>query len=147
MKRNVGFFIPTLGDDEVNLKIFNSLNKALDNNEVRDATVFFNDVKFNSVTPKFATMNSTDVWAFTGDLFSLSLDNSLLSCKIVNKFNLFHLYDKERDGQFFKLLTVANKAKVITSNDSDAKEFKRVTGRDSLKVKDFTVQSLLEVIQ
>lgn len=147
MRRNIGFYIPIINDEEINIRIYNSLNKAIGNHQIRDGTIFFNDISFNPVVPKFSIMNATDIWSFTGDLFSLSLDNSLQAINIVNKFNLFHLYNKERDDNFFKLLKVANNAKVITSNNSDAKEFKRVTGKDCIKVEDFTVQNLLEVIQ
>jgi len=145
---NIGFYIPMVSEEKINVDIFNSLNTAVENGEVRDATVFFNDVSFNPVTPKFSMMNASEIWSFTGNLFSLSLDGSLLAMRIVNKFELFHLYRADAENDFFKLLMVAEKTKVVTMSDADTKEFKRITGKDPVvQLKDLNIKNILEDIQ
>lgn len=145
---NIGFYIPMVSEEKINVDIFNSLNTAVENGEVRDATVFFNDVSFNPVTPKFSMMNASEIWSFTGNLFSLSLDGSLLAMRIVNKFELFHLYRADAENDFFKLLMVAEKTKVVTMSDADTKEFKRITGKDPVvQFKDLNIKNILEEIQ
>jgi hypothetical protein len=145
---NIGFYIPMVSEEKINVDIFNSLNTAVENGDVRDATVFFNDLAFNPVTPKFGMMNASEIWSFTGNLFSLSLDGSLLAMRIVNKFELFHLYRMDTENDFFKLLMVAEKIKVVTMSDADTKEFKRITGKDPVvQLKDLSIKNILEEIQ
>lgn len=145
---NIGFYMPMVSEEKINVDIFNSLNTAVENGDVRDATVFFNDLAFNPVTPKFGMMNASEIWSFTGNLFSLSLDCSLLAMRIVNKFELFHLYRMDTENDFFKLLMVAEKTKVVTMSDADTKEFKRITGKDPVvQLKDLNIKNILEDIQ
>ena len=137
-----------VSEEKINVDIFNSLNTAVENGDVRDATVFFNDLAFNPVTPKFGMMNASEIWSFTGNLFSLSLDGSLLAMRIVNKFELFHLYRMDTENDFFKLLMVAEKTKVVTMSDADTKEFKRITGKDPVvQLKDLNIKNILGDIQ
>ena len=145
---NIGFYIPIVSEEKINVDIFNSLNTAVENDDVGDATVFFNDVSFNPVTPKFGMMNASEIWSFTGNLFSLSLDGSLLAMRIVNKFDLFHLYRMDTDKDFFKLLMVSEKIKIVTISDADTKEFKRITGKDPVvQFTDLTIKNILEEIK
>jgi hypothetical protein len=146
--RNIGFYIPIVSEEDINMNIFNSLNTAVQNGDVRDATVFFNDLAFNPVTPKFSMMNASEIWSFTGNLLSTSLDGSLLAMGIVNKFDLFHVYRADANNDFFKLLMVSEKVKVVTMNDTDTKEFKRITGQDPvIQFEDFSIKSILEGIK
>ena len=145
---NIGFYMPIVSEEKINVDIFNSLNTAVENGDVRDATVFFNDLAFNPVTPKFGMMNASEIWSFTGNLFSMSLDAALLAVGIVNKFELFHLYRMDTENDFFKLLMVAEKIKVVTMSDADTKEFKRITGKDPVvQLKDLSIKNILEEIQ
>ena len=145
---NIGFYIPIVSEEKINVDIFNSLNTAVENDDVGDATVFFNDISFNPVTPKFSMMNASEIWSFTGNLFSLSLDGSLLAMRIVNKFDLFHLYRMDTDKDFFKLLMVSEKVKIVTISDKDTKEFKRITGKDpAVQLTDLTIKNILEEIK
>ena len=56
MNNNIGFYMPIVSEEKINVDIFNSLNTAVENGDVRDATVFFNDLAFNPVIPKFGMM-------------------------------------------------------------------------------------------
>ena len=93
-------------------------------------------------------MNASEIWSFTGNLLSTSLDGSLLAMGIVNKFDLFHVYRADANNDFFKLLMVSEKVKVVTMNDTDTKEFKRITGQDPvIQFEDFSIKSILEGIK
>ena len=54
----------------------------------------------------------------------------------------------DTDNDFFKLLMVSEKAKVITMSDTDTKEFKRITGKDPVvQLRDLNIKNILEDIQ
>lgn len=134
MSKNIGFYIDTVNSANRNIDIFNTLNRTLRRKGKRDgalsdASLFYNDVDFNPVVPIFGMFNAADLWGFTGTLFTTSLDNAFRAHKIVNKFKLFHIYNRWDDKDIFKVLNVANTIDVITEDEEDSKEFYRITGK------------------
>jgi len=131
MSKNIGFYIETVNSSNRNIDIFNTLNKTLRKRSglITDASLFFNDLDFNPVTPLFGMFNSADLWGFTGTLFTTSLDNAFRASEIVNKFKLFHIYNRWDDKEILKVLTLANSIDVITEDEEDSKEFYRLTGK------------------
>ena len=77
----------------------------------------------NPLIPAFGMFNAADMWNFTGTLFTTSLNNAFSANKIVNKFKLFHIYNRWDDKDILKVLEVANTIDVITEDEEDAKEF------------------------
>lgn len=148
MNKNVGFYIKKIDSSERNVNVFNALNSALLDNDVRDASVFFNDVEHNPVTPRFGLFNSADIWAFTGILFSHSLENSLTAKGIVNKFKLFHVFNSSEDKNLMNLIVVSNDVDVVTCNEEDSKEYYRLTGKKPVvQFENSTIKHMLEAVQ
>lgn len=131
MSNNIGFYIETVNSANRNIDIFNTLNKTIRkrNGSIDDASVFYNDVDFNPIVPVFGLFNSADLWGFTGTLFTTSLNNALKANEIVNKFKLFHIYNRWDDKDIFKVINVSNGIDVITEDEEDSKEFYRITGK------------------
>jgi hypothetical protein len=148
MNKNVGFYIKKINGSERNVNIFNALNTAVMENHVRDASVFFNDVEHNPVVPRFGMFNASDIWAFTGVLFSVSLENSLMANSIVNKFKLYHIFNSDEDKNLMGLITVSNSIDVITQTEKDSKEYYRLTGKKPLvELSDQSIKHMLESIE
>ena len=129
MLKNIGFYINKVSDDNRNLDIFKTLNSSIRRKKIKDASVFYNDLDYNPTVPAFGMFNAADMWNFTGTLFTTSLNNAFSANKIVNKFKLFHIYNKQDDKDILQVLEVANTIDVITEDEEDSKEFYRITGK------------------
>ena len=83
---NIGFYVDSVAATPQNGIIFEVLNEAVENNDVTDASLFYNDIDYNPIKPQFGMFNSTDLWSFTGLLIATSLDNVIKSARVFNKF-------------------------------------------------------------
>ena len=148
MNKNIGFYISKVNNDPYNVEIFKSLNEAVEKNEVRDASVFFNDVDYNPIIPKFGMFNAAEVWGFTGILFSTSLQNSLMAKGVINKFRLIHVYSKSEDKDLMNLIAISNDTDVVTRSDEETKEYYRLTGkRPVAQFKNLSIKHIMESLQ
>ena len=138
---NLGFYIETTNNSARNAEIFNALNEAVDNKELDDACVFFNNVDFNPIHTKFGMFNGTDIWHFTGSLVATSISNVKKALKSVNKFNLSYLFDPE-EKNLIGLLEVVGQVNVIARNEEEAKEFYRLTGTKPKVLSSFSVKNI-----
>lgn len=129
MLKNIGFYIDTINTANRNIDIFKTLNSGIRRKKIKDASLFYNDVDYNPLIPAFGMFNAADMWNFTGTLFTTSLNNAFSANKIVNKFKLFHIYNRWDDKDILKVLEVANTIDVITEDEEDSKEFYRITGK------------------
>lgn len=143
---NLGFYIENTGGSEQNVKIFNALNEAIDKQELDDASVFFNNASYNPIHTKFGLFNGTDIWHFTGSLIATSILNVKKALKTVNNFSISYLYNPS-DKDVFGLLEMVGKVNVIATNESEAKEFYRLTGHQPKMLNDFSVESIKRVLQ
>ena len=142
---NVGFYIHSVGSTGENDEIYEALNKAIENNDVTDASVFFNDIDFNPVKPKFGMFNATDIWAFTGLLVATTLDNVLRASKIVNKFKLLYLHNN-KEKNLFALLDIVNRIPILVKNETDSSEIYRLTGKKPKMIPNLSIKKMLEVM-
>ena len=129
MLKNIGFYIDKVNTENRNIDIFKTLNSSIRRRKIKDASLFYNDIDYNPLIPAFGMFNAADMWNFTGTLFTTSLNNAFSANKIVNKFKLFHIYNRWDDKDILKVLEVANTIDVITEDEEDAKEFYRITGK------------------
>ena len=125
---NLGFYIPVISKGDLNVEIFEALNGGLVDNKLRDACVFYDDVDFNPVLPKFGMFNGTDIWFFKGTLISTSLTVCNTAKNAVNKFKLYHLYNDE-EKNLIQLLSISDGMKFVTRSDKETKELYRITGK------------------
>ena len=143
-KMNVGFYVDSVGATPENGEIFDALNQAVDNHEVSDASVFYNDIDYNPVKPKFGLFNATDLWSFTGLLIATSLENVIRASKVVNKFKMLYLYNKGNKN-LLMLLDICQSVPIVTTSPEDSKEIYRLTGKKPITVPKLSVNELLKV--
>ena len=141
---NVGFYVDSVGATPENGEIFDALNQAVDNHEVSDASVFYNDIDYNPVKPKFGLFNATDLWSFTGLLIATSLENVIRASKVVNKFKMLYLYNKGNKN-LLMLLDICQSVPIVTTSPEDSKEIYRLTGKKPITVPKLSVNELLKV--
>ena len=141
MLKNIGFYIDKVNTANRNIDIFKTLNSSIRRRKIKDASLFYNDIDYNPLIPAFGMLN------FTGTLFTTSLNNAFSANKIVNKFKLFHIYNRWDDKDILKVLEVANTIDVITEDEDDAKEFYRITGKKPVhQFEQIDAIELLEVL-
>lgn len=142
---NVGFYVDSVAATPQNGEIFEALNEAVDNKDITDASVFFNDIDYNPIKPKFGMFNSTDIWAFTGVLIATTLENVIRAAKVVNKFKLIYLYNGE-EKNLLMLMDIMNVVPVFVTNSQDSDEIYRLTGKKPTNISKLSIKSILGVM-
>ena len=125
----ISFYINKTDSSPSSLAIYNGLNKLVDSGKVTDANLFFNDIDFMPVQPKFGMFDGSNIWHYTGTLVATTLKNLNLANLAVNKFKLVYMYDKSQvDGkQLYNLLqSVGIPVIALTKENQD--EYYRLTG-------------------
>ena len=140
---NIAFYVDSLGENDLNNKIFNCLNAATKNPNVSDVSLFYNNINFNSNLSKFGIFNSTDLWNYTGLVIATTVENVKFAKTIANKFSLKYLFTKQKFN--LDLMNIVNEVPVLVSSEEDQKEFFRLTGKES-KLIQFNSDNLLEVL-
>ncbi len=130
---------------DVKLDLLNALIAAVDNKEVEDACVFFNNVDHNPVYTRFVMFNGTDIWHFTGNLIATSISNVHKALKSVNKFKLSYLYDPA-EKNLIGLLELVGRVNIIARNEEEGKEFYRLTGEKPKVLSSFSVKNIKQVL-
>ena len=143
---NLGFYVKTQGAEGINGKIYHALNKGIEGGDLDDASVFYDNIEHNSTQMKFGMFNSTDIWFFTGELISTSLETTYHALKATNKFNLSYLYNKD-EVDVLRLAGIANSVNVISDTEESGDYFYRVTGVKPKILKDFSVKGFSEVLK
>jgi hypothetical protein len=144
---NIGFYVETNAGTPQNTTIYNYLNKAVENGEVRNATVFFNDVGFNPVVPKFGMFDAADLWSFKGDLVCTSVNNLRKSSSIVNNIKTCYLFSTNDpvEKHIFDFVNIAKHYKVLVTNLVDQNTFYRLTGKMPIMIDNWSTDKLSEV--
>lgn len=142
----IAFYVNSLANSPHTVNIFNQLNNAVSHRHIEDVSLFYNDVGFNSVVPKFGVFNSTELWYYTGTLIATSTKNVIQASKIVNKFSLLYLFSEDRD--FVGLIRIPKNVQILVTNEADREYVARTTGRQPIMVpEDLNVDELIKAIQ
>ncbi len=149
---NLGFYVHNTSQSNLNSEIFSVLNDSIKTDKVDDATLFYNEIDHNPNldTKSFGIFNSTDMWSFKGTLVVTSLRLLPLALRVVNKIKLVYLhtaegFEKGNISSVMDLINLPDKIDRIARNEQDAKEYKRLTGKDIKVMKSFTAEEILEV--
>jgi hypothetical protein len=142
---NAAFYVDTLSESEQNQSIFALLNTLVETNAVKDASLFYNKIDFNSVPPKFGMFNATELWGFNGVLISTTAKNALAASSTVNDIQNYYLFNRA-DINIFELIRVSQQMTILVSNPEDQAYVKRVTGCEPLltKLDDETILALMK---
>ncbi len=141
---NLGFYVKSCNAEGVNGRIFSCLNEGMKKGNLSDASVFFDNIDHNTMTTDFGMFNSTEMWHFTGNLVTTSLETTINAIRAVNKFKHLYLYNPD-DIDVLRIIQLSNKVDIITENEHDQKYVYRITGKKPNVLKDFTVESFAEV--
>tara|TARA_A100001201_G_scaffold137596_3_gene127630 strand:+ start:853 stop:1296 length:444 start_codon:yes stop_codon:yes gene_type:complete len=141
---NLGFYVHNTSNTPLNHKVYTVLNEALDAGLVSDASLFYDEVDFNPIDKKFGTFNSTDLWSFHGLLVVTHLNGLQMANNVVNDIDILYLYTKD-DNNLMSLISGTKDAQVITLNEEDSNNFKRLTGRDSILLEEFSAEEIMKV--
>tara|TARA_B100000287_G_scaffold353940_1_gene343903 strand:- start:3867 stop:4340 length:474 start_codon:yes stop_codon:yes gene_type:complete len=151
-KMNLGFFVQNTSQASLNSEIFSLLNDSVENHTVNDATLFYNEIDFNPAldNKKFGLFNATEMWSFTGTLVVSSLNLLPLAAEVVNKIKIVYLYTKDNFQygdipSVMDLISLPDEIKRVARSEEDAKEYKRLTGKDIEVIKAFNAKEILEV--
>jgi hypothetical protein len=142
---NAAFYVDTLSESEQNQSIFALLNTLVETNAVKDASLFYNKIDFNSVPPKFGMFNATELWGFNGVLISTTAKNALAASSTVSDIQNYYLFNRA-DINIFELIRVSQQMTILVSNPEDQAYVKRVTGCEPLltKLDDETILALMK---
>lgn len=141
---NIGYYTRSLGLTEVNVKVFEFLNKVVENNEVDSSSIFYDDIDFSPMPMKSGAFNSTDVWYFTGFLLVSGLNQVDSIKKVVNKFECCYVYDGDRQN-LLRLISVFKNMNCIVTNKEDFDYINRVCGKEPYLLEEFTIDKIREI--
>lgn len=144
---NLGFFIQNNCGTPQNTKIYKFLNEAIGDHALRDASVFFNDVGFNPVNPKFGMFDGADIWSFKGNLICTSVENLRKAVSIVNAIKVAYLFSSSDpvENNIFDFVSISKSYKVLVDNEVDQNTFYRLTGVKPILMQEWSVSTLSEV--
>jgi hypothetical protein len=145
---NLGIYIDTLSETKLLDGVSQCINNAIDNNLVKDASIFYDDIGFNPFNIKCGMFNSTDLWNFSGDLIATSLVTLHNAHNIVNNIDLFYYYGVEQNFAIIDFLYLIQKCniKIICNTEDDAKEIYRISGITPIGIGN-NFQNLLSIIK
>ena len=141
---NLGFYIDSPADSNAE-QIFSSMNSWLESGQIDNGSVFYKDIGFNSVAPKFGLFNSTDIWQFTGNLIVTSYNAASSIENIINKLKVAFLYTKQQEKNIMQIIHIFNTLPFIVSNQEDYDYIKRITGKEPSLVKSMCLDKIKEV--
>lgn len=129
---NLGIYVNSLANENEMSFVSNIVNFAVDNNHVKDCSIFYDGIGFIPFDIPCGMFNSTDLWNFSGELLVLHSDCVKSALNIVNKINIFYHYGWNDNITLFNLLHICNTGvKVIPKTEKDKNNLYRLTGIDT----------------
>lgn len=136
---NLAFYVHTTnGEEPLNKEIYEFLNSDIEG--IRDKSLFFNAVGYNSINPNFGLFSSTEIWAFRGTLVVKDIYNLAYAQNVTNKIDIVYLHSEPVKP--LELLVYAREIEVYSLGESLAKEYKRLTGKNPKQIN--SIQDLWE---
>lgn len=133
---NIAYYINKIDQDEKTVNLFSKMNTDLESGAIDNGSVFYKEIGYNPVEPKFGMFNSTDIWYFTGTLIATSMETFLDAMKAVNKYTLAYLFYGDSNYDVFSLVGMSMTTKILTTTEKDQKEVYRLTGRKPILLED-----------
>lgn len=132
---NLGVYIPTLGPSELNNNLFVKLNQYVEEGTFEDVSLFYDDINFCPIDPKFGIFNTHNLWNFTGTLFCFGMDVVPKLTSTVNKFKTVVVYDDRKN--ILNVLQAMENFEVLAMNEAQREYLTRVTGKEVTTLDDF----------
>jgi len=144
---NIGFYVDTLGDKSATNVAYSTLNRWVEKDLCANASLFYTDIGWNPVTPKFALFNSTDIWNFTGNLILTSIPAITSVEKAINKFKSLFLYNNQSEKNLMAFIHVSNTTPIVVQSKEDFDYIKRITGKEPHLIEELTPEKLKDIFQ
>jgi len=141
---NLGFYVNSSSDGSAQ-EIYECLNKWIENKDIENGSLFYEDIGFNSITPKFGLFNSTDIWQFTGNLIITSYNAASSIDSVINKFKAAFLYTKQQEKNIMQIIHIFNTLPFIVRSKEDYDYIKRITGKEPKLVESMDLEKIREV--
>ena len=145
---NVGIYFNNTHESEPLIKALQSLNEGVSEGALEDASIFYDNCGPNSIPAKCGFFDSVDIWHFTGNLITTSIETTKKALNIVNKFDTIFYYGWYGEKDPIELIRIARdeSVRVVCNNQSSKKEFIRLTGCEPHSVApDFDLYKIIEV--
>lgn len=134
---NLGIYMKDLSQKDCMAAISQEIDNARKSGELKDASIFFDDIGPVNIRVNAGFFNSTDIWNFTGDLVVFSLECLEKSLNYVNNFRLFYCYGVEPYNTLNMIRTLQkNNIPTIAAHEHAANQFKRLTNTSPIGVSD-----------
>ena len=150
----IGIIIENLSSSQASYYAIRNINTECDNSVVDDYVIFFEDMTANTLDPRFAVMNSSEIWSFDGVLISTSVSNTMLMINAVNASKkFFYVWDLEwsrsfgRDYEYGSKAYLNKEIGLIARSEDHAMAIKNYSNRKVRGiVPDFNMDKLKEII-
>jgi len=144
---NLGIYISNLMDTDQ----LTHINKFVEKNaaNVKDISIFYDNIAFNPDQTKCGMFNSTELWSFSGTLIVTSLRSLATALKVVNKINIVYYNGWENidNALDFVMLLQNSNIKVYARSEREAKQIYRLTGLNVLGISENFDNLALQEIQ
>ena len=147
---NLGIYIDSMQEDEQFRSVANTINTGITQGLLTDASIFYDTIGYNTIPVKCGCFNSTDLWNFTGNLITTSINSTLTALNIVNKFKIhfYHGWSPENETALSLIAATVNPSvKTLCRDEGGAKEFYRITGTAPAGIVDnFNLTEILQQV-
>jgi hypothetical protein len=128
---NIGLYIENTGKQNIMQQLTSLVNKTILRNDIKDVSIFYDDVGYNPFDIKCGFFNSTDLWHFNGTLITTCIEATKNAINIVNNIDIIYLYDQSEKVNLFLLISMAQNSaiKIVCSDNDTAKQFYRLTNQ------------------
>ena len=141
---NLGFYVDSPSESGAD-QIYKSMNKWLEEGQIDNGNLFYNDIGFNQTQPKFGVFNSTDIWQFTGNLIITSYNAASSIGNVINKFKSAFLYTKQQQKNIMQIIHIFNTLPFIVTTQEDYDFIKRITGKEPTMMESMDLDKIKEV--
>lgn len=132
---NLGIYISDIADTENISAIYKFVDENINNKELYDISIFYNNIAHNPHNIKCGMFNSTELWSFNGNLITTSLDTLNTALNIVNNINVFYYHGWKQEKNTMNLILLSQRnIKIICKTNEDAKEIYRLTGKNVIGI-------------
>lgn len=131
---NIGIYLQTLAQQDALKEISDAINHNINTPKLKDASIFYDNISYNSFDTKCGLFNSTDLWNFKGKLITTTIATTAKALKIINGIEIYYYYGLEDMVNPLALIGVLSKnIDIISRTKNHSEDLFRKTGyRSSL---------------
>jgi hypothetical protein len=132
---NVGIYLNNLSDTDQLNHINNFVSESIKNKDVKDISIFYDNIGFNPYNVQCGMFDATELWSFNGNLIATSLDALNTTSRVINNINVFYYHGWIQEKNIMNLIIASQRdLHIICRSESDAKEVYRLTGKQPIGI-------------